>query len=148
MKQFLDKVNRRQLTSDEIKMMNALKLAYIGDAVYEVYIRTYVMNNYRTNVNELNKKAVSFVKASAQARIVEYLKPYLTDEEWAVVMRGRNQKVSTPAKNANIKDYKMATGFEALIGLLYLKDEKDRLQELIIHGIEHIDPEVRDDKTR
>ena len=142
MKQFLDKVNRRQLTGDEIKMMNAMKLAYIGDAVYEVYIRTYVMNNYRSNVNMLNKKAVSFVKAGAQAQIVEYLKPYLSEEEWAVVMRGRNQKVSTPAKNANIRDYKMATGFEALIGLLYLKDEKDRLQELIIHGIEHLDPEV------
>jgi len=142
LKQFLDKVNRRRLTDDEIKMMNALKLAYIGDAVYEVYIRTYVMNNYRGNVNILNKKAVGFVKAGAQARIVEYLKPYLTDEEWAVVMRGRNQKVSTPAKNAKIKDYKLATGFEALIGLLYLKDDKDRLQELIIHGIKHIDPEV------
>lgn len=142
MKQFLDKIDRRRLSNDEIKMMNALKLAYIGDAVYEVYIRTYVMNNYRSNVNNLNKKAVGFVKAAAQARIVEYLKPYLSDEEWAVVMRGRNQKVSTPAKNANIKDYKLATGFEALIGLLYLKDEKERLQELIIHGIKHIDPEV------
>lgn len=146
MKQFLEKIDRRVLTDDEIKMMNALKLAYIGDAVYEVYIRTYVMNNYRSNVNTLNKKGVSFVKAAAQARIVEYLKPYLTDYEWSIVLRGRNQKVSTPAKNANIKDYKLATGFEALIGMLYLKDEKDRLQELIIHGIEHIDPEVTSDK--
>lgn len=145
MKQFLDKIDRRTLTDDEIKMMNAMKLAYIGDAVYEVYIRTYVMNNYRMNVNMLNKKAVSFVKASAQAEIVAYLKPYLTDYEWAVVMRGRNHKVSTPSKNADIKDYKLATGFEALIGMLYLKNEKDRLEELVIHGIKHIDPEVIDE---
>lgn len=148
MEQFLEKLDRRQLTADEIKMMNGLKLAYIGDAVYEVYIRTYVMNNYRFNVNEMNKKAVGFVKASAQARIVEHLKPHLADDEWAVVMRGRNQKVSTPAKNANIKDYKMATGFEALIGLLYLKRETDRLETLIVKGIEYIDREVKHDKTR
>jgi ribonuclease-3 family protein len=142
-KQFVEKVNRRILTDDEVKMMNGAKLAYIGDAVYEVYIRTYIMNNYRSTVNELNKKAVSFVKASSQAKIVTYLKPYLSDYEWAVVMRGRNMKTSTPAKNANIKDYKMATGFEALIGLLHLKGEKDRMEELIIHGIEFIDPEVK-----
>ena len=145
MKQFLDKIDRRTLTEDEVKMMNAMKLAYIGDAVYEVYIRTYVMNNYRSNVNNLNRKAVSFVKAGAQARIVEYLKPYLSEKEWAVVMRGRNHKVTTASKNADIKDYKLATGFEALIGQLYLKGEKDRLEELIIHGIKHIDPEVGDE---
>jgi len=145
LKQFLDKIDRRTLTEDEVKMMNAMKLAYIGDAVYEVYIRTYVMNNYRANVNNLNRKAVSFVKAGAQARIVEYLKPYLSESEWAVVMRGRNHKVTTASKNADIKDYKMATGFEALIGQLYLKGEKERLEELIIHGIKHIDPEVEDE---
>ncbi len=145
MKQFLDKIDRRTLTEDEVKMMNAMKLAYIGDAVYEVYIRTYVMNNYRSNVNNLNRKAVSFVKAGAQAKIVEYLKPYLSEKEWAVVMRGRNHKVTTASKNADIKDYKLATGFEALIGQLYLKGEKDRLEELIIHGIKHIDPEVGDE---
>jgi len=145
LKQFLDKIDRRTLTEDEVKMMNAMKLAYIGDAVYEVYIRTYVMNNYRSNVNNLNRKAVSFVKAGAQARIVEYLKPYLSEKECAVVMRGRNHKVTTASKNADIKDYKLATGFEALIGQLYLKGEKERLEELIIHGIKHIDPEVGDE---
>ncbi|MBN2795004.1 MAG: Mini-ribonuclease 3 [Clostridia bacterium] len=142
MKQFLDKVDRRILTSDEIKMMNGSKLAFIGDAVYEVYIRTYVMNNYRGNVNQLNKKGVSFVKASAQAEILEYLKPYLTDEEMAVVTRGRNVKTNTPAKNASIKDYKLATGFEALIGMLHLKGEKERIEELIVHGIRHLDKET------
>lgn len=142
MKQFLDKIDRRTLSDDEIKMMNGAKLAYIGDAVYEVYIRTYVMNNYRGAVNILNRKAVSFVKAEAQAAIVNYLKPYLTDYELAVVNRGRNVKTNTPAKNADIKDYKLATGFEAMIGMLYLKGEKDRLEELIIHGIKHLDQEA------
>ena len=147
MKQFIEKIDRRILSDDDIKMMNGLKLAYIGDAVYEVYIRTYVMHNYRSKVSDLNKKGVSFVKASAQAKIVDYLKPFLSETEWAVVTRGRNSKVSTPAKNANIKDYKMATGFEALIGLLHLKGEKERIEELIMLGINHIDPEVTHDKT-
>lgn len=141
LKQFLEKIDRRLLSSDEIKMMNGSKLAFIGDAVYEVYIRTYVMNNYRGNVNQLNKKGVSFVKATAQAQIVTYLKPYLTEDELAVVNRGRNVKTNTPAKNASIKDYKLATGFEALIGMLHLKGERERLEELIIHGIEHLDKE-------
>lgn len=142
MKQFLEQVDRRVLSSDEIQMMNGAKLAYIGDAVYEMYIRTYVMNNYRSNVNKLNKKAVGFVKAQAQAQIVMFLKPYLSEYEWAVVLRGRNVKSATSAKNADIKDYKLATGFEALIGMLYLRDEQERLKELIIQGINHIDPEV------
>lgn len=141
----MNKVDRRALTDDEIKMMNGLKLAYIGDAVYEVYIRTYVLNNYRTSVNDLNKKAISFVKASAQASLVKHLKQYLTEYEWAVVMRGRNQKSSTMPKNANAGDYKLATGFEALIGLLYLKGEDDRIQELVILGIEYLDPEARNE---
>jgi ribonuclease-3 family protein len=145
LKQFVEKIDRRILSDDEIKMMNGLKLAYIGDAVYEVYIRTYVMHNCRSRVSDLNKKGVSFVKASAQAQMIEFLKPHLTEAEWAVVLRGRNQKVSTPAKNANIKDYKMATGLEALIGLLHLKGEKERIEELMVLGINHIDPEVAHD---
>lgn len=143
MKRFVEKVDRRKLTEDEVKMMNGLKLAYIGDAVYEVYIRTYVMNNYRASVNELNKKAVGFVKASSQAKIVLFLQPQLTEEEWAVVLRGRNTKSFTVPKNADIKDYKMATGFEALIGMLHLKGDKERLEELIIRGIEYLDPEEK-----
>lgn len=146
MKEFIEKIDRRILTNDEIMMMNALKLAYIGDAVYETYIRAYVLHNYRFNVNQTNKKAISFVNASSQARIVEYLKPYLTDYELSVVRRGRNQKSSTPPKNANKADYKLATGFEALIGMLYLKNDESRIRELIIHGIEFLDPEVKDEK--
>ncbi len=145
MKAFIEKVDRRSLTDDEIKMMNGLKLAYIGDAVYEVFIRAYVINNYRGSVHELNKKAISFVKASAQSKIVTSLKEFLTEYEWAVVMRGRNQKSSTIPKNANAKDYKLATGFEALIGLLYLKGEEDRLEEIIIKGIKHLDPEDKNE---
>lgn len=141
MKPFLDKINCKKLSDDEIKMMNGAKLAYIGDAVYEVYIRTYVMNHYRGAVNILNKKAVSFVKAKSQALIVAFLKPHLTDAEQAVVIRGRNVKTNTPAKNASIKDYKMATGFEALIGMLYLKGEIERLEALIVQGIQYLEQE-------
>jgi len=142
LKAFLDTVGRKRLTSDEIKMMNGSKLAYIGDAVYELYIRTYVMHEYKTHVNALNKKSITLVKAAAQARAVEHLKPQLTEQEWSIVLRGRNMKTSTPAKNASLKDYKLATGWEALIGALYLRDEKERLESLIAMAIDFLDPEV------
>lgn len=143
MKVFLEKVNRSTLTNDEIKMLNGSKLAYIGDAVYEYYIRTYLMHEYKTHVNALNKKSISLVKAQAQARAVEFLKTELTEEEWSIVLRGRNMKTSTPAKNASLKDYKMATGWEALIGALYLRNEKERMENLIVMAINFLDPEVK-----
>lgn len=145
MKVFLDKVGRSVLSTDDIKMMNGSKLAYIGDGVYELYVRTYVIHHYKTHVNALNKKSVALVKAQSQARAVTYLKPELTDQEWAIVMRGRNMKTSTPAKNASLKDYKLATGWEALIGALYLRGEEERMETLIAKAIHYLDPEVKDE---
>lgn len=145
MKTFIKNLNRNELSSDEIKMMNGSKLAYIGDAVYELYIRAYVMNQYKTHVNALNKKSISFVRAASQAKLVQHLKDKLTDEEWSVVLRGRNMKTSTPAKNASLKDYKWATGWEALIGALYLREEIERMETLISEAIFYLDQEDLDE---
>ncbi len=133
---FLDNFDR-VLSADEIKMMNANKLAYIGDSIYEMYIRTYIINNYRLNAHEMNKKAVTFVKASAQSDIVNYLMDSLNEKERAVVMRGRNVKINSSPKNAELRDYRMATGLEALIGYLYLTSDIKRIEELIAKGIKY-----------
>lgn len=112
-----------------------LVLAYIGDAVFEIFIRTGVVAEGNAPVNKLHKKAKEYVNASAQAAIYNVIKPHLTEEEEAVFRRGRNAKSSTVPKNANLLDYKYATGLEALCGYLYLDGQIDRLGELISLGI-------------
>ena len=108
-----------------------LYLAYIGDAVYELYIRTMIAKDANIPVSKLHKTATSFVKAKAQSETVHKLMEYLTEEEIKVFKRGRNAKSNTSAKNADIVDYRHATGFEALIGYLYLKKDFDRLNEIL-----------------
>ncbi len=115
-----------------------LALAYIGDAVYEVMIRTLVVNQGNMQVSKMHRHDASLVKAEAQARMIRLLEPELTGEEEAVYKRGRNAKSVTMAKNATVMDYRMATGFEALIGYLYLQERLDRLSELVGMGLEKI----------
>ena len=117
-------------------MYSPLVLAYIGDGAYELMIRAKVVSRGNMQVNKLHKKSTSLVKAQAQARMVRLLEPELTDEERAVFKRGRNAKSMTAAKNATIIDYRTATGFEALVGYLYLSEQYERLAELISHGLE------------
>lgn len=114
----------------DVKMLSPLQLAYIGDAVYELFIRSYLISTQNIPVNELHKEAVKYVKAKAQADILHSLEDTLTEEEWSVVKRGRNAKSGTVPKNANLIDYKYATGFEALIGYLYLLARHERVREL------------------
>ena len=108
-----------------------LALAYIGDAIYELVIRTKVMNHGSMQVNKMHKRTAGLVKAEAQANFYKLLEEDLTDEEKAVYRRGRNAKSVTMAKNATMRDYRMATGFEALMGWLYLKGNMDRIAELV-----------------
>ena len=108
-----------------------LALAYIGDAIYELVIRTKVMNHGSMQVNKMHKRTAGLVKAEAQANFYKLLEEDLTDEEKAVYRRGRNAKSVTMAKNATMRDYRMATGFEALMGWLYLKGNIDRIAELV-----------------
>lgn len=115
-----------------------LALAYMGDAVYEIIIRTLVMNRGNMQVNKLHKKSSGLVKATTQAAMARLLEEELTEDEIAVFKRGRNAKSMTSAKNASVIDYRLATGLEALTGYLYLTGQYERLLELVSSGLEKI----------
>ena len=127
-----------QLKEVDAGMYSPLVLAYVGDAVYEIMIRTKVVNGGSVQVNKLHKRSAALVKAETQAKMVMELMDELTAEELAVYKRGRNAKSYTMAKNASMKDYRMATGFEALIGYLYLSEQNHRLVELVSRGLSKI----------
>lgn len=119
----------------DIRTYSPLTLAYIGDAVYDLIIRTMVVNKGNRPVNDLHHITVKYVSANAQAKMVQALNEYLTEEEQAVYRRGKNAKPHTIAKNASIADYLKATGFEAVLGYLYLTDQMERALELVKKGI-------------
>jgi len=126
---FIDDL-RGKVNKEDLKMMAPLQLAYIGDSVYELYIRTMILSK-GGNVNKLHKKAIKYVKANAQSASLERLEEVLTDEEKTIVKRGRNAKINTSPKNADLLEYKRATGFESLIGYLFLSKKDKRLVELM-----------------
>ncbi len=117
-----------------IRGYSPLALAYIGDAVYELIIRTAVVGRANRPVNDLHRITVRYVNAGTQARMAEALFDSLTQEEQDVYRRGRNAKPHTTAKNASLTDYKKATGLEALFGYLYLGGNKERILELVREG--------------
>ena len=125
-------------------MISPLGLAYIGDAVYDVYIRSYVLGKGNTGVNKLHKTSTGYVSAKAQSYIIHNLADSLTEEETAVYKRGRNAHSNTSAKNADVVDYRHATGFEALLGYLYITGNQQRLSEIIEMAINIIN----DSKTK
>ena len=124
-----------QLPEVDIHTYSPLTLAYIGDAAYELIIRTYLVDLGNGRPDKLHKRASTMVKAAAQAAMAEDLLPVLTDEEKEVYRRGRNAKSGTMAKNATMADYRKATGFEALMGYLYLKGEQKRMIDLVRSGL-------------
>ena len=120
------------LTNKKPSQFSSLALAYIGDGVYELFVRTKVIEEHENMpANKLHKKTVQYVKAHAQADSIDAMLPHLTEDETAVYKRGRNAKSNTTPKNADMADYRKATGFEALIGFLYLSGENERLHELM-----------------
>ena len=127
-----------KLKEVEAREYSPLALAYLGDAVYELAIRTFVMNHGNTQVNKMHKKTAGLVKAEAQANFYKVLEEELTEEEKAVYRRGRNAKSATMAKHATMVDYRTATGFEALVGWLFLEERFDRLTELVSLGLTKI----------
>ena len=129
-----------KLKEVDVKTYSPLALAYIGDAVYELIVRTKVMNHGSTQVNNMHKKSAKLVNAGAQAEIIRGLLEGedLTPEEVATYKRGRNAKSVTTAKHATVADYRTATGFEALCGYLYLNGNLDRLVTLVGRGLERI----------
>ncbi|MGI6778122.1 MAG: Mini-ribonuclease 3 [Acetivibrionales bacterium] len=128
------------LEHTDIRQYSPLVLAFLGDAVYEVYIRTLLVYQGNAPVHKLHMRSTDFVKAKAQSDIIHRIIDNLSDEEREIVRRGRNAKSGTIPKNADVTEYKYATGFESLIGYLYLKKDFARLAQILkeavdIHGL-------------
>lgn len=135
--QILDTVNREfGLKKVRPNEYSPLTLAFIGDSIFDVIIKTVIVEQGNCQVNKLQKRTSEIVKAVSQAKIADALKEFLTEEEANILRRGRNAKPYTKAKNASYGEYCKATGLEALVGYLYLKDEVERLVELIKKGLE------------
>lgn len=120
----------------DIRTYSPLTLAYIGDAIYDLLIRTLLVEKGNTQVNKLHKRASSLVKAEKQSQMIEILELHFTKEEEQIYKRGRNAKSFTSAKNASIADYRRATGFEAVMGYLYLTEKYHRMIDLVKLGLE------------
>lgn len=132
----IDKMLLKEYTKEEARMLNPLQLALIGDAVYEVFVRTYILdNNKELSAHKIHVETVHYVKAQGQSDIVKKIEEMLNEEEFYIFKRGRNTKSATVPKNANVRDYRSATGFEALVGYLYLTNQMERLLELIEKGL-------------
>lgn len=133
-----------QLENRDIKTYSPLTLAYIGDGIYELIIRTILVSEGNCQPQKLHHRASRLVKAEKQSQMMTILEPLLTEEEHAVYKRGRNAKSYTMAKNATMSDYRRATGFEALMGYLYLTDQHMRMIDLIKIGLETEDGKESD----
>lgn len=119
--------------------MNTTVLAYMGDAVYEQFIREHIVDESVTDVSKLHRRATGYVKASAQARVIREIFDELAPEEQSLVKRARNHRPATKAKNADPLDYRWATAMEALVGYLHLSGESERLAEVMERAVSIID---------
>ena len=122
---------KREKTIEEVNQMSPLTWAYIGDNVFELYIRTNLVNTTKLKPHELHIKSIKYVKAQAQAEFLNKIEENLTDEEKEIVRRGRNTQNHHKAKNATFQEYMYATAFEALIGYLYLTKQDQRLNKIL-----------------
>lgn len=120
----------------DLNTYSPLVLAYVGDAVFELYVRTLLVSKGNAPVNKLHRQSICFVRAKSQSDTIHKLLESLTQEEQDIVRRGRNAKSGTIPKNADVTDYKYATGFETLLGYLYLKEDYARLLELLKASVE------------
>lgn len=125
----------------DIRTINVISLAYLGDSVYEVYVREHLIKKGIALVEDLQREAIKFVSAKSQSKIVRWLTDnnYLSNDELDIIKRGRNYKRGSHPKNTDIITYKNSTGFEALIGYLYLDNKIDRLDEIIKYILEEYD---------
>jgi ribonuclease III family protein len=130
---YQEKVNANQL--------NSLALAYVGDAVYEIYVRRHLLQSGKVKPNHLHREGTKYVSAKAQCRVLFRMmdEKLLSEEELAVVMRGRNAKSGTVPKNTDVQTYHYSTAFEALMGFLYLTEKIERLEELILKSFEFVE---------
>ncbi|MDD6450568.1 MAG: ribonuclease III domain-containing protein [Lachnospiraceae bacterium] len=126
---------RFEIPSKDLSTFSPLTLAFLGDGVYEIIIRTLIVDQGNTSPSRLHKQSAHIVKAQSQAQVIDLLEADLTEEEKDIVRRGRNAKSNTHAKNASVMDYRKATAFEALLGYLYLKGEDERILSLVETGL-------------
>ena len=133
----LEDLKLREFTKDEARMLNPLQLALIGDGVYEIFIRNYILSsNTELSAHKMHKEAIKYVKAKSQSLAMHTLEEELTEEELYVYKRGRNTKSATVPKNSDVRDYRVATGFESLIGYIYLISDSDRLSYIMNRSVE------------
>jgi len=132
----------------DVKQLNSLALAYMGDAVFEQVVREHLIRSGRVKPNILHREGTKYVSAKAQATIVREMlnTQFLTEEEEAVLRRGRNAKSGTVPKNTDVQTYHYSTAFEAVIGSLYLSEQKERLQEVLQFAIQYIDEQKEEKK--
>ena len=128
----LQDYREKEFTPKDARLLNPLQLALIGDAVYELFVRNYILaNNIELTAHKIHVKAIGYVKAQSQSTIMHLLEEELTEEESYIFKRGRNTKSATVPKNADVRDYRMATGFETLIGYLHLSGNYERLNYIM-----------------
>lgn len=141
---------RETFQTEEIRpeQYSPLTLAYMGDCAYEIVIRTLLVHKGNAPVDKLNRKASRLAKAETQAQMITAIIEQLTEEELAIYKRGRNAKSYSSAKNASITDYRKATGFEALIGWLYLKENFVRMTQIIRMGFDAIGADILNGKEQ
>ena len=122
----------KEFSEKEARLLNPLQLALIGDGVYELFIRNAILsNNMELSAHKIHVKAIGYVKAKSQSMIMHQIEELLTEDEMYIFKRGRNTKSATVPKNADVRDYRMATGFEALIGYLHLIGDYERLNYIM-----------------
>ena len=122
---------KRDKKIEDVRMLSPLVWAYVGDSVYEMFIRTHLVNKSNAKPHKLHVESIKYVKASAQCEVLKKIEEKLTDEEKDIVRRGRNTQNHHVAKNSNVIEYAYATAFEALIGYLYLTKQDERLEEIL-----------------
>ena len=130
-----------ELKEVDINAYSPLVLAYIGDSIYDLIMKTLVVNQGNKPVQKLHKETSTYVQAKAQSKMLRVLQEELTEEEHSIYKRGRNSKSVSPAKNQSVTDYRRATGFEAVMGYLYLKKDYARMMELVKMGLKSLEEE-------
>ena len=135
---------QKEFVCEEVDLRNysPLTLAFLGDCVFDLIIRTVIVERGNRAAESLHKKKSAIVKAQTQAQMAELILESLSEEELAVYKRGRNAKSYSTAKNASVTDYRKATGFEALLGYLYLQNKEDRIIELVKASLQKLDMEI------
>ena len=131
----------------DAKQCSPLVLAYVGDCVYDLIIKTMVVGRGNRPVHRLHEETSQYVQASAQSFMMRSMQEHLNEEEHGVYRRGRNARSVSPAKNQSITDYRRATGFEALVGYLYLQKKYQRLTELITIGLDTMEKKIAEEDS-